>query len=436
MSSFQEPSILGSGPLVLASPSASLDAVSVVKYSFPKSSIKVLLLENVHQSAVQFFQSESFQVESVPRALSEAELVDKIRDVHILGLRSKTRVTSAVLAAANRLLAIGCFCIGTDQVALSDAESQGVPVFNAPFSNTRSVAELVLGELVMLARKIGDKSRDMHRGTWSKSAAGCVELRGKTLGIVGYGHIGSQLSVLAEAFGLIVRYYDVRPVLPMGNGKPCASMQELLGMSDFVTLHVPKAASTNGLMGAREFAQMKPGAFFVNASRGTVVDVDALADALRTGHLGGAAVDVFPSEPAKNGPGFESPLCGLENVILTPHIAGSTAEAQKNIGVEVASALARYCNGGSTAGAVNFPNLDVPHTPGAHRILNVHRNTPGVLSTINNIVSSTGSNIFCQVLGTSQSIGYIILDMDTEASSETKEAIKKMPHSISTRILY
>lgn len=427
--------MLGSRPLVHTSPSVSMDNVAV-KYSFPKSSIRVLLLENVHKSAVDFFNSETFQVECIPRALSEDELIEKIRDVHILGIRSKTRVTLPVIAAANRLLAIGCFCIGTDQVSLSDAEKHGIPVFNAPFSNTRSVAELVLGELVVLARRLSDKSRDMHRGTWSKSAAGCVELRGKTLGIVGYGHIGSQLSVLAEAFGLIVRYYDIRTVLPMGNGKPCKSMQELLAVSDFVTLHVPKAESTNGLMGKREFAQMRPGAFFVNASRGTVVDIDALADALRSGHLGGAAVDVFPSEPAKNGPGFESPLCGLENVVLTPHIGGSTAEAQKNIGLEVASALARYCNAGSTASAVNFPNLDVPHTPDAHRILNVHRNTPGVLSAINNIVSSTGSNIFCQVLGTSQSIGYIIMDMDTEASSETKEAIKKMPHSISTRILY
>lgn len=417
---------------------ASRDAQSpmVVKFSFPKSKIKVLLLENVHASAVELFKDEGFLVDSVPKALPEQELVARMEGVHLLGIRSKSKVTEAVLKASNRLLAVGCFCIGTDQVALDVAQIRGVPVFNAPFSNTRSVAELVLGELIALSRKLADKSSDMHAGVWSKSAAGCGELRGKTLGIVGFGHIGSQLSVLAEALGLHVRYYDVVPVLPLGNARACSSLTDLLGRSDFVSLHVPQAPSTNGLIGAAELSAMKKGACLVNASRGTVVDLEALAKALRTGHLSGAAVDVFPSEPRKNGPGFESPLRGIPNVILTPHIAGSTVEAQRNIGVEVAAALTRFVNQGSTAGAVNFPNIDVPQTRGSHRILNVHRNVPGMLSKINSIVGQSGSNVHVQVLGTTQNIGYIVLDIDKEAGDETKSELRKMDQSIATRILY
>lgn len=425
---------------VSASPPSSAPMTSPtppsVQYSFPKSQIRVLLLENIHKSAIELFNSEEFQVESLPKALAEDELIQRIRGVHILGIRSKTRVTERVLAAADRLLGIGCFCIGTDQVALDAAEAAGVPVFNAPFSNTRSVAELVVAEIIALSRKITDKSSDMHNGIWSKSAAGCNEVRGKTLGIVGYGHIGSQLSVLAEALGMIVRYFDVVSVLPIGQAKSEDSLESLLRKSDFVSLHVPKSPTTKNMISTNELACMKQGAKLINASRGTVVDVEALATAIRSGHVGGAAVDVFPVEPAKNGPGFESPLVGLPNVILTPHVGGSTAEAQMNIGREVAGALIGYVNLGSTAGSVNFPRLDIPFTPNCHRVLNVHKNVPGVLSDINHVLSSSGANVSAQLLGTSPEIGYIIVDVDKKAGLEIKKAISELENSIATRILY
>lgn len=406
------------------------------KYSFSKSKVRVLALENVNETALKIFRDDTFQVEVVPKALSESELIERIKGVHLLCIRSKTKVLASVIEAADRLLAIGCFCIGTDQVDLSVTEICGVPVFNAPFSNTRSVAELVLAEIIALSRRICDKSSAAHDGLWDKSATGCMEVRGKVLGIIGYGHIGSQLSILAEALGMHVVYYDVVSVLPIGNGKAVASMAELLAVADVVSLHVPKSVATNDLIGATEFAAMKKGAFFINASRGTVVEIDALASALRTGHLGGAAIDVFPSEPAKNGPGFESPLRGLSNVILTPHIGGSTSEAQRNIGIEVASALVKYVNQGSSVGAVNFPNLDIPPSPRCHRILNIHKNVPGVLSAINGIISSNKCNVKSQLLGTSTSIGYLIIDMDMETSHETKVAISDLKTSIATRILY
>ncbi|CAN8064166.1 unnamed protein product [Agarophyton chilense] len=422
-------------PILVASPVESF-MVAVPQFSFAKSKIRVLVLENIHQSAVDGFKSETFAVEIVSKALLEHELIDRIRGVHVLCIRSKTKVTRSVIAAADKLLAIGCFCIGTDQVDLIAAEESGVPVFNAPFSNTRSVAELVIGEIIALSRKLSDKSRDAHKGIWSKGAKGCSEVRGKTLGIIGYGHIGSQLSVLAEALGMKVIYYDVVSVLPIGNGRAVGSMDELLAEADFVTLHVPKAPSTNNLITAAEIAKMKKGSYLVNASRGTVVDIDALASALKEGHLSGAAIDVFPSEPAKNGPGFESPLCGLENVILTPHIGGSTAEAQKNIGVEVSAALIKHVNLGATVGAVNFPNMDMPIPVECHRILNVHQNVPGVLTAINTILSETRCNVTAQMLGTSSKIGYIIIDLNKETSGETKDAISDLETSISTRILF
>lgn len=406
------------------------------KYSFQKSNIRILALENIHRSAIEVFKGQTFQIDTVPKALSEDELIDRIKDVHVLCIRSKTKITARVIDAADRLLAIGCFCIGTDQVDLNSAEAAAIPVFNAPFSNTRSVAELVLGEIICLSRKVFDKSRDAHDGTWTKSAAGCAEVRGKTLGIIGYGHIGSQLSILAEALGMKVIYFDVVSVLPMGNGQAMRSMDDLLSVSDFVSLHVPKSPTTNNLISAKQLALMKEGSCLINASRGTVVDIDALAEALRTGHLVGAAVDVFPSEPAKNGPGFESPLRGLENVILTPHIGGSTAEAQKNIGLEVSTALVRYVNQGFTVGSVNFPNLDMPQRYNCHRILNVHKNVPGVLGHIMNIISETKSNVNAQILGTSTHIGYMVIDLDKETSHETKTAISDLPTSIRTRILY
>lgn len=426
-----------SDPVLSSSPLNSvLSAMPEPVYSFPKSSIRVLALENVHHSAINFFKSHTFQVELVSKALSEDQLIDCIKGVHLLCIRSKTRVTGRVIAAADRLLAIGCFCIGTDQVDLVAAENAAIPVFNAPFSNTRSVAELVLGEVICLSRRLFDKSADAHSGVWSKSAFGCTEVRGKVLGIIGYGHIGSQLSVLAEALGMKVIYYDIVSVLPIGNGKAMPSMADLLREADFVSLHVPKAPTTNNLISKEQLAQMKQGAYLINASRGNVVDIDALAYALRTCHLAGAAVDVFPSEPPKNGPGFESPLCGLNNVILTPHIGGSTAEAQRNIGLEVSSALTKFVNQGTTVGSVNFPNLDMRQSRNCHRILNVHRNVPGVLSDINGILSKTKSNVNAQILATSTAIGYIIIDLDKETSRDTKKAISDLNTSITTRILY
>jgi D-3-phosphoglycerate dehydrogenase / 2-oxoglutarate reductase len=406
------------------------------EYSFPKSKIRVLLLEGCHQSAVDLFVAEGYKVETCAKALSEDELSKRIRGVHVLGIRSKTRVTEAVLANADRLLAIGCFCIGTDQVDLTTAEAQGVAVFNAPFSNTRSVAELVLAEIIALSRTIMDKSSDLHKGIWSKSAAGAFEVRGKKLGIVGFGHIGSQLSIIAEALGMEVLFYDSVAVLPIGRAVATDSLEKLLAQSDFVSLHVPRSPATANMISTNELALMKPGAKLINASRGSVVDIDALATAITSGHIGGAAVDVFPTEPAKNGPGFESPLCGLPNVILTPHIGGSTAEAQINIGREVATALTNYVNIGSTTGAVNFPRLEMPFSPNSHRILNLHKNVPGVLRDINHIISECGANVAAQVLGTSTQVGYIIIDVDKEAGLETKMALADLAMSISTRILY
>jgi D-3-phosphoglycerate dehydrogenase / 2-oxoglutarate reductase len=341
-----------------------------------------------------------------------------------------------VLEAATRLLAVGCFCIGTDQVDVEAAAEAGVPVFNAPYGNTRSVAELVLAEIVCLSRRLADQSKSLHDGVWTKSAAGCNEVRGKTLGIVGFGHIGSQLCILAEAMGMQVVFHDVVPVLSIGRAQALPTLDDLLAVADFVTLHVPRSPATANLISAAELAKMKRGAKLINASRGTVVDIDALAASLAEGHLGGAAVDVFPSEPAKNGPGFESPLRGLPNVILTPHVGGSTAEAQLNIGREVAAALTNYVNLGSSSGAVNFPQLDMPFTPNSHRVLNIHRNVPGVLRDINHILSDNGANVAAQLLGTSTAVGYIIIDLDKATGDSTKRAISELAASISTRILY
>ncbi|MEZ4400452.1 MAG: phosphoglycerate dehydrogenase [Kofleriaceae bacterium] len=411
-------------------------ASTPARTSFPKSEISVLLLENVHASADELFGAEGFKIERVRGALGEAELRERIRDVHVLGLRSKTRVTPAVLAEARRLLAVGAFCIGTNQIACDAAALAGVPVFNAPFANTRSVAELVLAEVVFLARQLGDRIREVHVGTWRKVSAGCHEVRGKTLGIVGYGHIGTQVGVLAEAFGMRVLYHDIVAKLAVGNVRPTAELRELLAASDFVTLHVPETPATRGMIGAAELAAMKPGAHLINASRGTVVDVAALAEALTQGHLAGAAIDVFPEEPEGNSDAFESPLRGLANVILTPHIGGSTEEAQANIGREVATALTKFVNAGATTGAVNFPHIELPQMPGTHRILNVHKNVPGVLRDINRIVSDLGANIRAQTLATDADIGYLIMDLDHDVSDEVNRAIGALPTSQKTRILY
>jgi D-3-phosphoglycerate dehydrogenase len=404
--------------------------------SFPKSEIKILLLENIHPVAGEAFAAEGFHVETVKGALPEAELAQRVRDVHVLGIRSKTQVTPAVLDEARRMLAVGCFCIGTNQVATGHANRCGVPVFNAPFSNTRSVAELILAEVVMLSRHLGDRSREVHEGRWHKVAVGSHEVRGRTLGIVGYGHIGSQLGVLAEGFGMRVVFFDVVAKLPMGNNRALPRLEDVLEVADFVTLHVPETPQTKGMIGRAELELMRRGACLLNASRGTVVQIDALAEAISRGHIGGAAVDVYPEEPESNSDGFASPLCGLPNVILTPHIGGSTEEAQEAIGREVSSALIKLINTGATTGAVNFPQIEVPVTKGAHRILNIHRNVPGVLRDINKIVSDRQANIRAQVLLTDPDIGYLIMDLDHDVSGEVKREIGALETSIRTRILF
>ncbi|MCC6277923.1 MAG: phosphoglycerate dehydrogenase [Oligoflexia bacterium] len=406
------------------------------KTSFPKSKIKILLLENIHPRAHEMFKKEGYDVEGVKQALSESELLKRIEDVHVLGIRSKTQLTKKLFENAPRLLSVGAFCIGTNQIDLSAAKRRGVCVFNAPFSNTRSVAELIMAEVVMLSRQIGDRNAGTHLGQWNKAATGCYEVRGKTLGIVGYGHIGSQVSVLAESFGMKVQYFDIITKMPMGNSHQVETLDDLLEVSDFVTLHVPETPQTKNIISQKQLKKMKKGSYLLNASRGTVVDVEALADALKSKHLAGAAVDVFPVEPESNDEKFKSPLQGMANVILTPHIGGSTEEAQQNIGVEVATSLTKYINGGSTTGSVNFPQVDLPVQTQVHRILNVHKNVPGVLKDINSIISDEGANIQGQFLSTDSDIGYLIVDLDQRVAEKVKERIKALPTSIKTRILF
>ncbi len=404
--------------------------------SFPKNKIKVLLLENIHETARSIFRSDGLDLEVLSGALPEEELVKKIKDVHIVGLRSKTNITAPVLAAADRLLAIGCFCIGTNQVDLACANQRGVPVFNAPFSNTRSVAELIISHVVGLSRHVPDHVREMHEGVWNKSAVGSFEVRGKTLGIVGYGRIGRQVGVLAEAMGLRVLFNDVEQQLPMGNNQFVPDLKDLLAQSDFVTMHVPATDETKGMMTRERIAQMKKGACLLNLARGSVVDIPALAEAIEGGHIAGAAVDVFPVEPRGNGPGFVSELRGLRNVILSPHVGGSTQEAQENIGREVGGRLLDFLNGGMTTGAVNFPQIGQAPLEGHHRILNVHRNVPGVLTAINSIISDSKANVAAQVLSTDSTIGYLAMDLDRDLSAEVKKRVEALDTSIRTRILY
>jgi D-3-phosphoglycerate dehydrogenase len=404
--------------------------------SFPKEKINVLLLENIHDSAREMFADEGFHVETLTTALSEAELLQRIADVHVLGIRSKTQVSAEALGAAKRLLALGCFCIGTNQVSLNAANRRGVPVFNAPFSNTRSVAEMVIAEIIMLARQLGDRSREVHAGKWRKVATNSYEVRGKTCGIVGYGHIGRQVGVLAEGMGMRVIFYDRATKLPMGNNRTCSSLGELLAEADFVTLHVPGTKETHEMIGEAELSQMKRGASLINASRGTVVQIPALAAALKSGQVGGAAVDVFPEEPESNGDGFVTALQNLPNVVLTPHIGGSTGEAQASIGREVATSLLKFVNTGATTGAVNFPQIELGQEAGTHRILNVHRNVPGVLRDVNNIVSDLHANIHSQMLSTDADIGYLIMDLDEDVAQEVRDRIAALQTNIRTRILY
>jgi D-3-phosphoglycerate dehydrogenase len=398
--------------------------------------LKVLLLENIHQVAEDQLRTEGFDVSRLDGSLKEDELAKRVAGVQILGIRSKTQVTKRVLEAGTDLLAIGAFCIGTNQIALDEAMKRGVSVFNAPFSNTRSVAELVIAEIIMLSRHLGDRVQEMHAGTWKKVATGAHEVRNKILGVVGYGHIGSQVGILAEFFGMRVIYYDVMTKLPLGNCQPSPTLEALLHQSDFVTLHVPETPQTKGMIGAPQLSQMKPGSFLINNARGTVVDLPALVEALKRGHLGGAAVDVYPEEPeANSAKGFSTPLQGLKNVILTPHIGGSTLEAQEAIGREVATSLTRFAHTGATTGSVNFPAVELPPTPGTFRLVNVHHNVPGVLRDVNKIVSDQSANIHAQVLSTNSDIGYLVMDLDNNVTREVTEAMRKLPTTIVARAL-
>jgi len=407
------------------------------QFSLDKSKIRFLLLEGVHQNALDVLKNNGYtNIEYLKTALDEDALVEKVKDVHFLGIRSRTQVTERVLAAANRLSSIGCFCIGTNQVNLKAAMERGVPVFNAPYSNTRSVAELVLAQSILLLRGIPEKNALVHRGGWSKSAEGSFEARGKTLGIVGYGSIGSQLSVLAESLGMYVIYYDVVTKLPLGNARQVATMDELLANSEVVSLHVPEIPSTKNMMRAEQFAKMKKGGIFINAARGTCVDIDALAAALESKHLNGAAIDVFPKEPKANDEEFLSPLRAFDNVILTPHIGGSTLEAQANIGLEVAEKFARYSDTGTTLSAVNFPEVALPPQQGKHRLLHIHKNVPGVLSAVNRVFAENNINIAAQQLMTNEAIGYLVIDVDAAYSSVALEKLQQVVGTIRTRVLY
>ena len=408
-----------------------------MRLSLERNKLKVVLLEGIHPSAVEAFTADGYtQIETHPKALEGQALVDAIADAHFVGLRSRTQLTAEVLEQAQKLVAVGAFCIGTNQIALDAAAKRGVPVFNAPFSNTRSVAELVLAEIIMLMRGIPQKNALLHRGGWMKSAANSFEVRGKTLGIIGYGHIGTQLGLLAETLGMRVVFYDIETKLPLGNARQLSTLDELLAEADVVSLHVPETPDTKNMMGAEQIARMKEGSFLINASRGTVVDIDALAAALESKHILGAAIDVFPVEPKGNEGDFQSPLIRFENVLLTPHIGGSTGEAQESIGREVASKLIRYSNNGSTLSAVNFPEVSLPAHPGLCRILHIHRNVPGMLTRINERLSNAGINIASQYLQTNQHVGYVVVDVENEGSAEALNEISDLEGTIRARVLY
>ena len=405
--------------------------------SLDKSKIRFLLLEGVHENAIDVLNRNGYtNIDYLRTALDEDALIEKISNVHFVGIRSRTKINERVLQAADKLIAIGCFCIGTNQVDLRAAMAKGIPVFNAPYSNTRSVAELVLAEAILLLRGIPEKNALVHRGGWSKSAEGSFEARGKTLGIVGYGNIGSQLSVLAEALGMHVIYYDAITKLPLGNARQLGTLDELLAQADVVSLHVPEIASTENMMGAGQFATMKPGSIFINAARGNCVDIDALALALESKELGGASIDVFPKEPKANDEEFLSPLRRFDNVILTPHIGGSTLEAQANIGLEVAEKFVRYSDTGATLSAVNFPEVAVPLLAGKHRLLHIHKNIPGVLSAINRIFAENGFNISAQSLMTNDAVGYLVMDVDADYSTVVLHELQQVEGTIWARVLY
>jgi D-3-phosphoglycerate dehydrogenase len=409
----------------------------MAKHSLDKDKIKILLLEGVHQSAVDVFERAGYtNIEYHKASLGDEALLASIKDAHFVGLRSRTQLTAEVLKHAEKLIAIGCFCIGTNQVDLATAESLGIPVFNAPFSNTRSVAELVIGEIIMLMRGIPERNAIAHRGGWMKTAAGSYEVRGKTLGVIGYGHIGTQLGILAETLGMRVVFFDIEDKLPLGNAQQIHSMELLLAQADVVSLHVPETPQTKDMIAAAEFAAMRKGSIFINASRGTVVDIDALTVALKERHLAGAAIDVFPVEPQSNDDEFMSPLRGLDNVLLTPHVGGSTAEAQENIGIEVAGKLAKYSDNGSTVSAVNFPEVSLPLHKGTSRLLHIHQNRPGVLIKINQAFSEKGINIAAQYLQTTAEIGYVVMEVDTHQAEEALVELKAIEGTLRTRVLF
>jgi D-3-phosphoglycerate dehydrogenase len=411
--------------------------MDAAKTSYPKERIKILLLENISEVAVKNFVRGGYvQVEKLTKALPEEELINKIKDVHLLGIRSKSQITPAVLEAAGKLQAIGCFCIGVNQVNLNAATGQGVAVFNAPYSNTRSVAELVIGAAILLIRRIPDKNSAAHKGIWMKEASGSYELRGKTLGIIGYGNIGSQVSVLAEALGMKVIFYDIETKLPLGNATDVKTLKDLLGKADVVTLHVPETAQTKNLINKSSLRYFKKGSILINYARGEVIDLAELRKTIESGQIAGAAIDVFPVEPEKNGDRFESPLQNLPNVILTPHIGGSTEEAQQNIGEDVSNKLLNYLDKGITLGSHTVPALALPPQEGSHRILHIHRNVPGVLSDINSALSRNKINIVAQYLKTNESIGYVVVDVDKQLSKKATQLLKEVPHTIKVRLLY
>lgn len=407
------------------------------KVSLDKSKIKFLLLEGVHQNALDVLHAAGYtNIEYHKKALEPAELKEAIKDAHFVGLRSRTHLTAEILEHAGKLIAIGCFCIGTNQVDLEAAKARGIPVFNAPFSNTRSVAELVLGEILLLMRNIPQANAQVHRGVWNKSAVGSHEVRGKKLGIVGYGHIGSQLSIVAESLGMNVFFYDLETKLPLGNAQQVSTLEELLSGCDVISLHVPENASTKNLMSAERIAQLKQDCIFINAARGTVVDIDALAQALKAGRIRGAAIDVFPQEPASINEEFVSPLREFDNVLLTPHIGGSTAEAQENIGTEVATKFVKYSDNGSTLSAVNFPEVSLPEHSTAKRLLHIHQNRPGILNKINQLFVDANINVAAQYLQTDPKIGYVVIDVETEDCSELLQQLRAIDGTIRARVLF
>lgn len=405
--------------------------------SYPKDKIKVLFLENISDKAVQYFKQQGYtDVKKVAGALSEDELIKVIKDVHILGIRSKTFISKKVLDNAKKLQAIGCFCIGVNQVDLKACKQKGIAVFNAPYSNTRSVAELVIGASILLIRKILDKNNAAHQGIWNKDAKGSFELRGKTMGIIGYGNIGTQLSVMAEAMGMRVQFYDIETKLPLGNAQAKKSIKEIVSSSDIISLHVPETSQTKNLINKTVIKQFKTGSILVNYARGEVVDLDALAVALKDKQIAGAAIDVFPVEPEKNGDAFSTPLQGLSNVLLTPHIGGSTEEAQENIGEDVSIKLYQYLERGVSNGSHTIPSLSLPPVDGAHRILHIHKNVPGVLGAINTLLSKNKINIVGQYLKTNDEIGYVVLDVDSKLSKQAMTLLKEVKETIRVRMLY